>query len=261
MNRIVLGTAALGSAVAPREATQVLAAAYEAGIRRIDTAPFYGAGYSPQLVAGLGREDVQVSTKFGSAREPMLRYALKRLLRAESASALFAGWQPSYRNRDRLDAQWWDSTAQCDAMARAALPLRRLVPEFLFLHAPPLCLPASTLVRLAAQAHALGFQLGLCSPRACDLPQWLQRSAHIACIQLHLDDVMSLPPDQLELVLAGPAWIHGLYSPGGRALLRDASEREAFCRKLATRADSLRFVIGVKSVAGVSRLAAFAQSL
>lgn len=72
VTRLGLGTAPLGgmyTSVADQDATEVVAAAYESGIRYFDSAPFYGHGVAERrLGRGLraaGATSVAVSTKVG----------------------------------------------------------------------------------------------------------------------------------------------------------------------------------------------------
>lgn len=76
MNRLILGTAPLGSIVSQSTSVKIIEAAYAAGFRRFDTAPQYGAGYASKVLkeALFFKQDVLISTKFGSAREPCMRY-------------------------------------------------------------------------------------------------------------------------------------------------------------------------------------------
>ncbi|WP_371822088.1 aldo/keto reductase [Martelella soudanensis] len=74
--RIAFGCAALAGLYAPvsvADARDVLEAAWDAGIRRFDTAPFYGLGLSEQLVGDFLREkaraDFTLSSKVGRLLE------------------------------------------------------------------------------------------------------------------------------------------------------------------------------------------------
>lgn len=258
MNRIVLGTASLGSLVTPAAARHLLEVAYGAGIRRFDTAPFYGAGYATGLVASLNRPDILVSTKFGSRREPSVRYWMKRVLRSHGGERLFTASQPWYSNQQRLDAHWWDVAIQEHAIACAVAPVVSMKPEFLFLHAPPVPIPAAILQGLASEAHRWGFALGLCSAPPEHLPYWMGNLDVLGCVQLHLDDILGLPPSAQEQLLCRPIWVHGIYTPGAHARLQEHESREAFCIDFAAGRSMVHFVIGAKSAAGLGRLSNFA---
>lgn len=77
VSRIGLGTAALGNLYAPvpdLEASRVIEAAWDAGIRFFDTAPYYGFGLSERRVGDAlrphPRPDFSLSTKVGRLLEP-----------------------------------------------------------------------------------------------------------------------------------------------------------------------------------------------
>ncbi len=72
-----LGTATLGNLYAPvtdADAHETLTTAFDAGIRFVDTAPFYGHGWSEHRVGealrGYKRDDVVLSTKIGRLLKP-----------------------------------------------------------------------------------------------------------------------------------------------------------------------------------------------
>ena len=69
VSRLGLGTAFLDKAGRDEDAVAVVAAALDAGIRYIDTAPLYGLGYAERIVgyalADRPRQDVVLSTKVG----------------------------------------------------------------------------------------------------------------------------------------------------------------------------------------------------
>jgi D-threo-aldose 1-dehydrogenase len=72
-----LGTATLGNLYAPvtdADAHATLTTAFDAGVRFVDTAPFYGHGWSEHRVGealrGYGRDDIVLSTKIGRLLKP-----------------------------------------------------------------------------------------------------------------------------------------------------------------------------------------------
>jgi D-threo-aldose 1-dehydrogenase len=77
-----LGTATLGAeraGVGVEEAKAIIAAAWAAGVRYIDTAPYYGCGKAERCVGdatrGVPRDDWVLSTKVGRLLRPRLRAA------------------------------------------------------------------------------------------------------------------------------------------------------------------------------------------
>jgi D-threo-aldose 1-dehydrogenase len=77
VTRLGLGTAPIGgwpSAVPREQAAATMARAYELGIRYFDTAPFYGSGFSEQVLgsvlASLPRDEFTLSTKVGRLLVP-----------------------------------------------------------------------------------------------------------------------------------------------------------------------------------------------
>jgi D-threo-aldose 1-dehydrogenase len=77
VTRLGLGTAPIGgwpSAVPREQAAATVARAYELGIRYFDTAPFYGSGFSEQVLgsvlASLPRDELALSTKVGRLLVP-----------------------------------------------------------------------------------------------------------------------------------------------------------------------------------------------
>jgi D-threo-aldose 1-dehydrogenase len=72
-----LGTATLGNLYAPvsdADAHETLTTAFDAGVRFVDTAPFYGHGWSEHRVGealrGYKRDDIVLSTKIGRLLKP-----------------------------------------------------------------------------------------------------------------------------------------------------------------------------------------------
>lgn len=66
--RIGIGTSGLHGGWGRRESLRILDAAYEHGLRHVDTAPLYGLGYAESVVGEFlarHRDDVTVTTKYG----------------------------------------------------------------------------------------------------------------------------------------------------------------------------------------------------
>lgn len=262
MKRLVLGTASLGSRVVARESAAVIRAAFSQGLLRIDTAPQYGAGYAPQLVASAAGPACRISTKFGSPGEPAWRFAAKRLLGARRWQDL-ASWPTLHEERDRMRIEWWDAPVQRAWMgAVAAAVPARLQREFLFLHAPPMLLPQPVLARLAGHAHSLGFRLGLCGPRVDDLEGWLVAAPQfIDCVQLHLDTAIECREKLAGLPATTEVWVHGVYSPQPGATCALPADREQWCIDFGRDRSQFAVVAGCKRAEGVARLADFASRL
>jgi D-threo-aldose 1-dehydrogenase len=97
VTRIGLGSAPIGNLYAPlpdEQAESVIRAAYDAGVRLIDTAPLYGAGLAERRVgaalATLPRDEIILSTKVGRLVQPdgsvTFNYSRDDVLRSLEAS-------------------------------------------------------------------------------------------------------------------------------------------------------------------------------
>ncbi len=261
MNRVVMGSAALGSRVSQAQAKEVLRAACDAGLRRFDTAPYYGAGFAAHLLESLTGEGIRVSTKFGSRPEPLARFLLKRVLRSTGPLDAWRRMPPLRSSRGRNTAAWWELRQQRSGIMQAVRALVPHTPEHLFLHAPPLVLPPATLDALSAQARIHGCRLGLCSPRREEIETWLDRGSVLGCIQLHLDDLLAVSEAVRQRLLRRELWVHGVYSPGLHSALMPLREREAALIDLARGAPELCCVAGATSQGTVARLADLAARM
>lgn len=70
IDRLVFGTAGLSSFPTQGRAIRLLEAAYDGGIRHIDTAPLYGQGYAEWMLGrflAMKGEEVRITCKFGLA--------------------------------------------------------------------------------------------------------------------------------------------------------------------------------------------------
>lgn len=257
MNRVVLGTAPLGSAVDRTASMRILRAAIGLGIRRFDTAPLYGAGFATQMLADLAAHkdcSLLVSTKFGSPQENRARFLLKRALRAGSPLQFVKNLPSRYNNATRSRDAWWRIDAQGPRVNATLGQLSEARVEYLFMHSPPLRLDPSELHVLSDWARRLGVELGLCGPRHADVEYYLDQANHFGCVQLHLDEVLRVSDASLKRLLSGSLWIHGIYSPGTDAPLQALAAREAACVKLAAQSERVKLVVSCKSVSGLSRL-------
>ena len=259
MNRIVLGTSALGSTVPQPVALKILEAAYDIGIRNFDTAPLYGAGYAPSLLSRLRQNDITISTKFGSSWEPLTRFHLKRLLRARSFSDIWGKTPTRYSNQMREDSAWWSMPVQSGMIESAVTQLSGKRLDCIFMHGPPVLPSQNDIDELRSFVTSFGATLGICSPTARDLRLLLASSDGIDCLQMHLDDVLSVESTDLQRLLQKRLWIHGVYSPKAHSRYPDTANREAACVEFAALSDQIEFVISSKSVVGLGRLARLSE--
>ena len=261
MNRIILGTSALGSTVSQPEAIKILQTAYESGFRSFDTAPLYGAGYAPGLLSKHLPDDVTISTKFGSASEPLAKFLLKRIVRSRNIQDLLTRLPERYSNHVRETAEWWSCVNQQKFVKAAVAQLNGKKIDYVFLHSPPVLPAKNEISKLDVLVHSLGAAIGVCSPRLSDLRTVIANSEGFSCIQLHLDTFLALDGDEVQALMTRRVWVHGIYSPSATAPSKTISDRESRCIELASTFPSIRFVIGCKSVGGLGRVIRFSERL
>ncbi len=257
IDRIVLGSASLGSVVPQPQSLALLKQAFAAGISRVDTAPFYGAGFAPRLIARAITESgapVRVSTKFGSFREPGWRMLAKRLRRARSAADLLPVPGPGYGNADRENPQWWRAPIQQALIGQATAPFDKAALEYLFIHFAPCAVGDDSLRTLQPLAAAQGARLGICSPPDEHLPGALTAPPALSeCLQIHLSQFLRFR-DRIDVAALPALWLHGLYSPLPDDPLPDLASREAACVDLAQQFPQVRYVVGIKSERSLDKL-------
>ncbi len=244
----------------------LLQAATETGLCDFDTAPGYGGGFAPALLArlaALSPGSIHASTKIGGWQERRWRNLAKRLLRARNVAQVLAPQAPPASAAMRGTPAWWGSDDMLRHMDFAFGQLSNCVLDACFLHAPPVLLDSRTLESLARVAVERGaLQLGISSPRNRDLETYsMDPRSPLRCVQLHLDQWLRAAPSTQEWLLQRGPWIHGIYSPGPDSRLPDLASREAAAKELCRSAPSARLVVGVRSMTSLRRLAAFAQAI
>lgn len=134
VTRLGLGTASIGNLlkeVSEEDAQAVLETAFEAGIRYMDTAPFYGCGLSEHRVGNAlkdkNRDDYVISTKVGRLIRPGKR----------TGSEVYNGSKPFYLANLDMSARFdfsYDGVMQSHEESLERLGLHRI--DILHIHDP-----------------------------------------------------------------------------------------------------------------------------
>lgn len=267
MTRLGLGTAPLGgwpSAVTPEQATATIARALDLGIRYFDTAPFYGSGFSEQMLGRVlpsrPRDTFTLLTKVG-----------RLLLPGEPETSLYEGGLPFTPVFDFS----YDATLRSLRESRERLELDRI--DVALIHDPDdhhddaLAGSYRALADLRSEGTlgAIGVGMNWSEPlarfaREGDFDCMLVAGRYTLLEQGALDELLPVTVERGISIIAGGVYNSGLladpspgtyydYAKAPGHLVERAAELGAVCAEFGVplRAAALQFPLAHPSVACV----------
>ena len=265
--RLGLGTAPLGGwpqAVTAAEARRTIEAAWEAGIRHFDTAPFYGHGLSEQhlgaVLPGLDRGSYTISTKVG-----------RLLVPGVAEEPLYQGVPPLVPKVDFSGPGVLQSLAE----SRQRLGLDRI--DVALIHDPDdhheqalrESYPVLADLRAAGTVGAIGVGMNWSEPlaqfaREADFDCFLLAGRYTLLEQGALDELMPAAAERGTSIIAGGVLNSGIladprpgatynYAPAPDDVVQHAAALATACAEFGVplRAAAIQFPLGHPQVASV----------